>query len=197
MSANKRNKEQSHRHDQAQQFEVCIPILRQRLDSQKALKERQTYLHSVATGLYEELDKLCKKSAADEITELMLTQINDVISETKALAKDDPYVQRYSVFVAAGDNPQQRDAVVMLRQVLQALDRFGKQISADISTTSTLFSDAKGLRLACSFASNGDDDINNDHLQHAGESVSNHWVSGFSKINFYLLDRTDIPSHFR
>jgi hypothetical protein len=76
-------------------------------------------LKSVSSGLYDELDKLCKKSPAEPITDLALTSVNEVIKETKQLIQNDIYIQRISEFIPAGDNPQLRDAVMVMRQITQ------------------------------------------------------------------------------
>jgi len=87
-------------------------------------KHQLNLLESVSKGLYEEIDKLSKKAPAEPVTDLALAQINDVIRETKELVEDDSYVQRLNEFVAAGDNPQHRDAVMVLRAVRQGLERY-------------------------------------------------------------------------
>src|SRR6266446_8540260 len=93
-------------------------------------QERIRALESVALGLYEELDKLAKKAPADQVTDLALEQTNDVIREAKELLSDDPYIQRYKEFVAAGDNPEHRDVVMILRQIRQGLSRFTEGVQS-------------------------------------------------------------------
>lgn len=80
-------------------------------------------LNSVATGLYEEVDKLAKKAPVDEISDLALKRINAVITEAKELLKSDPFVASIDVFVAAGENPQYRDVLLILREVRQGIKR--------------------------------------------------------------------------
>jgi ElaB/YqjD/DUF883 family membrane-anchored ribosome-binding protein len=94
------------------------PILKKASGYQKS---QVNLLESVSLGLYDEIDKLAKKAPAEPVTDLVFAQMNQVIRETKELVEDDPYVQRLQEFVAAGDNPQHRDAVVVLRQVRQGL----------------------------------------------------------------------------
>jgi hypothetical protein len=68
--------------------------------------EQRDLLESVAEGLYEETDKLCKKAPAEQVTELLLEQVNQIIGEAKELIEGDAYVQRMKQFVAAGDRPE-------------------------------------------------------------------------------------------
>lgn len=112
------------------------------LESEKLLikeyQKKHQLLTSVTEGLYIEIEKLTKKAPAEEITELALEQINDVIKDTKDLVKDDTYVQKLQVFVPAGDPPQLRDALIVLRQIKQGLERFAKALgNVDIDTRIT------------------------------------------------------------
>jgi hypothetical protein len=75
-------------------------------------------------GWYEELDKQTKKSPADQITDLQLETVNDIIDQVKQLLIDDEIIGKAKSFVAAGDNPQYRDVIVVLRRLKQGLDRF-------------------------------------------------------------------------
>src|SRR5713101_7899779 len=56
-------------------------------------------LHSVVLGLYDELDKLCKKSPAEPLTDLALQQVNDAIQEAHALDQEDLHLQKIKPFV--------------------------------------------------------------------------------------------------
>jgi hypothetical protein len=98
--------------------------LEDRIQGFDKAREQRELLDSVAEGLYEETDKLCKKAPGEQVTELLLDQVNQVIQETKDLITKDPYVRRMNQFVAAGDRPEHRDVVVILRMVRQALTRF-------------------------------------------------------------------------
>ena len=89
-------------------------------------------LDSVVHGLQVEVEKLLKKSPVDEVTDLMLEQVNQVIRDTRALLASDEYVQRQKEFVPAGENPQIRDVSLALTQLRQGLQRFKSSGKAEI-----------------------------------------------------------------
>ena len=94
---------------------------------QGELKEKEKFvniLEDVAKGLYDENDKLFKKSPVETITTLALQQVNEVINDTKNLADTDVYVQKLSEFIPAGDNPEVRDVVSVLNQILRGAYSF-------------------------------------------------------------------------
>ena len=98
---------------------------------QSELNEKEKFakiLEDVAKGLYEENDKLFKKSPVETITPLTLEQVNEVIKDTKNIADTDIYVQKLVPFVPAGDNPEVRDVVSVLNQILRGLSRFKDNI---------------------------------------------------------------------
>src|SRR6266481_441604 len=112
------------REAQLADLDHAIEMLQKKIKDVNATEQRARVLQSVSLGLYEELDKLAKKAPADEVTDLVLEQANDVIREGKELLSEDTFVQRLKEFVPAGDNPQHRDVVVILRQLHQGLERF-------------------------------------------------------------------------
>ena len=66
---------------------------------------------------------LTKKAPAESVTDLALNQINDVIRDVKELLQDDPYIQQLVEFIPAGDNPELRDALLVIGQIRQGLKR--------------------------------------------------------------------------
>jgi hypothetical protein len=109
-----------------QQLEVIGKIIvewRARQSKFTQSKQQHALLTSVLEGLYVEIDKQCKKAAGELITDLGLDQVNDIIKAIKDLANDDPYVQKQKEFVPAGDNPQLRDVIIVLKQLSQGLAR--------------------------------------------------------------------------
>ncbi len=111
------------RREQLEQVRDIAADLKRRLQASYTDSKRLTLLQSVAIGLYEEGDKLSKKAPAETASDLMLEQVNDIIRETKELLQEDVYVQRLKEFVPAGNNPQLRDVVVVLRQLRQGMER--------------------------------------------------------------------------
>ncbi|MDX6577824.1 MAG: hypothetical protein QOE96_3777 [Blastocatellia bacterium] len=100
---------------------------RERADElRQMLRVKRAYgmLVSEVTGLYDEMDKLAKKAPNEPVTTLQLKIINSFIKKAKQLLSGDIIIDEVEVFVAAGDNPEYRDVVTVLRQVRQGLDRF-------------------------------------------------------------------------
>ncbi len=100
---------------------------------QKHEKKRRL-LASVTEGLYIEIEKLTKKAPAEQITELALGQINDVIKDTRELIQNDSYIQKLQVFVSAGDPPELRDALIVLRQIKQGLERYYGSLNINVGS---------------------------------------------------------------
>lgn len=94
--------------------------LRQGLRVQRAYN----MLFSEVTGLYDEMDKLAKKVPNEPVTDLQLKILNSFIKKAKRLLSGDTIIDEVEGFVAAGDNPEYRDAVTVLRQIRQGLERF-------------------------------------------------------------------------
>lgn len=88
------------------------------------IKRAYEMLVSEVTGLYDEMDKLTKKAANEPVTTLQLKILNSFIKKAKRLLSGDTIIDEVEVFVAAGDNPEYRDAVTVLRQIRQGLERF-------------------------------------------------------------------------
>jgi hypothetical protein len=180
-------------------IEEAIRILAGKLESLQQSTERLQLLESVSLGLYDELDKLAKKAGADEVTDLVLEQVNDVIREVKELIQEDPYVQRYREFVPAGNNPQHRDVVVVLRQIRQALNRFASSLEPKRKGLKTLLSDARGVRIAILFSLQGQEVVTHDDLRLNKVSVADEWMSTEEfppEFNFGRLDDADISQYF-
>jgi poly-D-alanine transfer protein DltD len=107
--------------------ELELVAQRERADElRQALRIKRAYgmLVSEVTGLYDEMDKLAKKAPNEPVTTLQLKVINSFIKKAKRLLSGDTIVDEVEVFVAAGDNPEYRDTVTVLRQIRQGLERF-------------------------------------------------------------------------
>jgi hypothetical protein len=187
------------RKQQQSAIEEAIRILAGKLESLQQNTQRLDLLESVSLGLYDELDKLAKKAGAEEVTDLVLEQVNDVIREVKELIQEDPYVQRYREFVPAGNNPQHRDVVVVLRQIRQALDRFASTLEPKRNGLKALLSDARGVRIAIMFSLEGQQIVTQDDLRLNKASVGDEWMTTDAfppEFNFDRLDEADISKYF-
>ena len=94
-----------------------------RLSQLEQLEPEWDLLDSVLKGLYDEVEKMTKKAPADEITELGLGRVNDLLKRAKDLLKGDPFIDSIDPFVAAGENPEHRDVLLILREIRQGMGR--------------------------------------------------------------------------
>jgi hypothetical protein len=160
-------------------------------------KSQLALLESVSFGLYDEIDKLSKKAPAEPITELVLAQINDVVKESKSLTKHDPYMQKLQEFVAAGDNPQHRDAVVVMRQVRQGLGRFKTYIDPAIDEKRKVLSIAQGIEHAIGLYLSGQKEVGKEDLGSYFIPLREAWIIKYNQqFDFDKLDMIDLAEYF-
>lgn len=180
------------------QLDEAISNLEKSLQQCRTHESQRVLLDSVSLGLYEEIDKLSKKAPAERLTDLALKQSNDIIRETKQLIDIDPYIQRLEEFVPAGDNPEHRDAVIVLRQIRQGLERYHNQLDSQIKLSRTRLNDAKGIKLVIQLSLENDDNIKAQDLQEYGVHISSEWFSEEYPRNFKftMLERINIPEYF-
>jgi len=184
---------------QIEDLNLIIERLQEKLDQSHVARIQQLpLLESVSKGLYEEIEKLCKKAPAEPITNLVLEQVNDVIKATKELAQSDPNVQKLTVFVPAGDNPQQRDVVIVLRQLRQGLERFRIEIDQANKTLESRLKEASLLRVAVELYLEGNASLGQDDLDDYDVALSPRWSTGVypKTFNFDKLDRTNLQEYF-
>lgn len=198
--------------NQSNQIATIISALQAKLAEMTNNQRKQlALLESVSLGLYEEVDKLSKKAPAELVTDLVLSQTNDVIRETKQLVADDSYIQRISEFVAAGDNPQHRDVVVVLRQIRQGLARFKENLSTQTTNIQSRLKEAQLISVALYGYINGHDvterflngrvDVDDiDFLLNGFTSdVPRAWLDDdkiTKHFNFARLDKLDLDQYF-
>ena len=183
------------RTQQIQKLNKAVDDLTEKLRALREQEKRVRILQSVAFGLYEELDKLAKKAPADQVTDLVLEQTNDVIREAKELLPEDQYVQRYKEFVAAGDNPEHRDVVVVLRQIRQGLSRFTEGVETRRNRLDTVMEDAKGVRSAAQLYLEGESNLSRADLSEYEGTVMVQWFED-NFFNFERLDKINIETYY-
>ncbi len=98
-----------------------------------AAEERSDTIRSVVRALHSELDKLTKKWPAMPVTDMLLSRVNKAIRESHLLMDRDgeDFLAEIEEFVAAGDNPEGRDVVLILAELDAAIARFRSRHSAD------------------------------------------------------------------
>lgn len=199
MPAKKSTSDNQRRNEQLGQLEEAADNLNNLLKISKQNQKKLILLDSVSEGLYEEVDKLSKKAPAEPLTDLALEQVNDVIRETKQLIVEDSYVQRLKEFVPAGDNPQHRDAVVVLRQIRQGLDRYRDELDSRFKKLNSYIQDVSGIIVAIEIYQEHGGSVQKDDLKENSVTVSSGWLVGDypdEYFNFDKLDRIDIKEYF-
>jgi hypothetical protein len=89
-------------------------------------------LENFLRGTYEEVDKLARKTPQGEISDFALERVNRALRDARSmLAKRDRYAADLKEFVGAGQNPEARDAVLALREALQAVERVRNKLPYD------------------------------------------------------------------
>jgi hypothetical protein len=91
------------------------------------MKEKKEWdlIASELEGLYREADKLSRKSPATKISNLELHSVNNIINQVKNFIEGDPFIDRLNEFVPAGDNPEYMEILLVLRQLVQGMNRQG------------------------------------------------------------------------
>lgn len=165
-------------------------------------QKKHHLLTSVMEGLYIEIEKLTKKAPTEQITELALEQINDVIKDTKELIQNDSYVQKLKVFISAGDTPELRDALIVLRQIKQGLERYFGSWNINIDEQ---IESAKLLESALELALEGHEptailEILKNRRRASGKITFPYkWeieINHNKQFNFKLLDSINIEKYF-
>ena len=192
------------RKEQLAQIHEAIVGLETELQRRIEVARDRELLESVSLGMYEEIEKLTKKAPAEQVTELALEHVNDLIGEAKELMKEDRYVQKLNQFVPAGDLPQLRDVLFVLRQVRQGLERFSNKLK-----TEYVFNSLKNARIVGAALELYLDGLQGQDLVEAlkNRMAISQFPSEWQKqdlyggrydtvFNFDHLDSIDIPEHF-
>jgi hypothetical protein len=159
--------------------------------------EQRDLLESVTEGLYEETDKLSKKAPGEQVTELLLDQVNQVIGETKELIEEDPYVQRMNQFVPAGDRPEHRDVVVILRMVLQGLKRFSGRLTQEVPLVKQRIKEAEVLVYATEYYQQNGAILTKGQLNRNFARQAEAWFVGEDEhFDFEDLDKRSLKEYF-
>lgn len=191
----------AYRQEQLEQLEGMVSTLKERFREANSNSKKLGLLTSVAIGLYEEADKLSKKAPAERVTDLMLEQVNDVIRETKELITNDTYVQRLNEFVAAGDNPELRDVVVVLRQLRQGMQRYEQWLSSFQLKASEVVLEAQTVAKALEYTLRVGDPPTQDYIKQILVKVDSSWFryNSLHRTEIFSIDKLDhidIHEHF-
>jgi hypothetical protein len=189
------------RNRQLAELDQVVEALIKKVGDLHQKEQKVNLLQSVSLGLYDEMDKMAKKAGADQVTDLALEQVNEFIRDARALMAEDVYVQRQKEFVAAGDNPQYRDVVVVMRQLRQGLERLNASVAPQLARWNEALADAKGVRVAVQLILEDSEAVSKNELKEREVSAKPRWWTKDESytdqvFSFEVLDRTDIPNYF-
>ena len=117
------SEQKARRATQFAEAELTVGTLVEHQRDVVARQQQRSDLANHMDGLYSEVDKLAKRMALQEVTDLVLGDTNQCIRDAKAIVVSDTHLDRVKEFVAAGNNPAHSDVLVTLRSVRQALER--------------------------------------------------------------------------
>ena len=197
------------RSKQLMQISEVISSLESSQSSSQPNQEKFEDLNSVLEGMYDEIDKLVKKKTVEPATDLIVEQVNSILSETQELITDDSYIEELKMFVPAGDLPEVRDVLFVLRQTRQGMERFSKKLNKEKQKIDTSLLEAKAIKIALElFQQNYPDDnyyrsykIETDDIKNLlGTAVPDGWTIRKSVdpiFNFERLDYIEIEDYFK
>ena len=95
--------------------------------------DKHRELANVAAGIYDELDKLNRKWPNQLVTPRTVARTNKLLGQIRELLEDeeDGFFDDVEDIVPAGDLPETRDVVMILREAKDALERFAKNYKSD------------------------------------------------------------------
>lgn len=111
------------RNQQLVSAERTLAKLDEKLRDTRATIRACHALSSHADGFYEEINKLTKGKFLIGVTDLAVSQANDIIQDAKKIVKNDVHLDRVKEFVPAGDNPVYPDVLLIMRSVCDSLER--------------------------------------------------------------------------
>ena len=81
-------------------------------------------LHSMLSGMYDEIDKLCKKKPDMLLSDLKVEKINELIAPIKEfLQGENPFIEKTQL-VDKEDPMELSDIIIILSQLIKGLDAY-------------------------------------------------------------------------
>lgn len=187
---------------QLEHIQNIVTGLEHRIREARGYQRKQLdLLESVSKGLYDEIDKLSKKAPSERVTDILLEDINEVIKDTKDLVEGDRYIQRIKQFVAAGDNPEHRDAIVVMKNIRQGLDRFKTKLTPLIKQIDEHLVVANSIAKALHLRIADHEYVTKNDLEIYDMKIPSGWgtydiLSTSQTFNFEKLNKIDIDKYF-
>lgn len=192
------------RQEQLAQIQNVIRDIEAKAADLQQRTKLQKQQDSVSKGLYDEIDKLAKKAPGEHVSELALEQINDLIQQVKELITGDRYIDRIKPFVPAGDMPELRDSVSVLRQIRQGLERFAEDNKEAIERLYSVLKEARFIELALLLylrGTRGDGIITGIKKEMGSGDIPSKWLTdghsyGSTQFDFNYLDSLNLDKYF-
>ncbi len=92
--------------------------------SERELVNQYRMLVTTLDALYIEIDKFAKKNPKETLSDFGTQRVHKAVSDTKSFLPEDRELESIRIFEPAGDNPEYRDALLVLGQLKAALSRF-------------------------------------------------------------------------
>lgn len=183
------------RRAQRDEVDGAVVLVGKTLQELRNRQKQCELLRSVGGALYEEMDKLSKKAPAEEVTTLALEEVNNFLAQAKVLGKDDPFIQRLNEFVPAGELPENRDVVFVLKLALEGLKRVKETLSSLLRATSERVREARAVLLALDYYLQHGQVPDRDAFEANHSELPDEWERG-DRFDFARLDGIDIKSYF-
>ena len=114
-----RQEEESRRiEEEKQRTEAEKQAKQERVRIVQQKREQLDLLKTFHTELYNEISKLNIKAPKEQVSDYTLRKVNEHITRIKSFLPDDPYLSEIHPFEPAGDNPEYREIVLVLRQMI-------------------------------------------------------------------------------
>jgi len=203
MTAAKRRSTTDERNEQLTALATLIEQTTTRIAELRNFEGRLATAKSVADGLYDEVDKLCKKAPAESATDFLVGEVNEVIKEISPVAANDVPLQRIKPFVPAGDNPQYRDVLLTLRLLQAGIERLSGHFQEEKQALAKPIPEMRGLHLVLTWLLEGAKatDITPDVIRDEGYPLGTRWFidDEYRDEKYFDTDRLkhfDVRAHF-
>lgn len=164
------------------------------------------HLESVCPQFYAEVELLTKKKTDAPFTRFMTQQLNELITDIRTIGEKDRFIDRIRKFESAGNEPENREVLIIMGKVLRGLDKLREELEPEKLEIERRISEADLLVECIEHFLVHDEilllsDITGIESHNAYEFRKyefNEWFeySGLYEFSFDRLDEIDIDGYF-
>jgi len=197
------DEERARRNQQLEITRNAVATLQEKLRATRKNTNDCTALSSHLSGFYQEIDKLAKGKTLVPVTDLVVQQANEIISDAKAFITGDIYLDRLKTFVPAGDNPVYPDVLLGMRTIRQSLERAQTNSNGLQREVQNLLSEATTISAALEFFIEQGNSPLKENVEDIleGSAVSGAWFyeaeDGEEYFDFERLDRYNLEGYLQ